>query len=57
MKGMRRLRDVFESELHLDLTGWTLDSVEDVSANDRTIVGPRLSGGGRWSLRRGTPKL
>lgn len=36
--GMRRLDDFFISQ-GLDLTGWSLDSVEDVSADGRAFVG------------------
>jgi uncharacterized membrane protein len=37
--GMRRLQDVLEGELHLDLTGWILNSAEGISADGNTIAG------------------
>ncbi len=40
--GMRLLRDVLVG-LGLDLTGWTLESAEDISADGLTIVGNGIS--------------
>ncbi len=37
--GMRSLRSVLTGEYGLNLTGWTLDSAEGVSADGRTVVG------------------
>jgi probable HAF family extracellular repeat protein len=37
--GMRSVQDVLVNELGLDLTGWFLSEVEDVSADGQTLVG------------------
>jgi probable HAF family extracellular repeat protein len=37
--GMRAIQDVLASEYGLDLTGWTLQHVYDISADGRTILG------------------
>ncbi len=39
LNGLRNLRDVLVDELGLDLTGWTLTSVTDMTPDGRTIVG------------------
>ena len=38
-RGMRDLKDVLESDYGLDLTGWTLSTAEDISADGHTIAG------------------
>ena len=37
--GMRKLQDVLEVDLGLDLTGWTLSVAKDISADGRVITG------------------
>ena len=37
--GMQNLKDFLESQLGLDLTGWTLTDAWDISADGNTIVG------------------
>ena len=38
-RGMRRIKDVLVNDFGLDLTGWTLSEVYDVSADGNVIVG------------------
>ncbi len=45
--GMRNLRDVLVNDFRLDLTGWTLVSAYDVSADGSTIVGSGISPNGK----------
>ena len=41
--GMRDLRDVLVSDFGLDLTGWTLRSANDISADGTVIVGTGIN--------------
>jgi len=44
--GVRHLRDLLENDHHLDLSGWELTQVWDISADGRTIVGQGRSPNG-----------
>gem|GEM_PF-355911 len=37
--GMRNLKEVLKSDYHVDMTGWTLESAEGISADGRFITG------------------
>ncbi len=39
INGMRSLKDVLENDFGLDLTGWELDSAQEISGDGTTIVG------------------
>lgn len=45
-QGMRNLRDVLVTDLGLDLTGWTLWTAQDISANGLAIIGDGLNPSG-----------
>lgn len=46
-RGMRLLRDVFESEFNLDLTGWGTLDVNDVSADGLSFTGTSINPAGK----------
>ena len=56
--GLRSLQDVLETDHGLDLTGWTLSTAQDISADGSTIVGYGLNPGGMleaWIARLPVP--